>query len=308
MTSRHTILSILQSADAVISGETLSARLGISRVSVWKHIQGLIQQGVPIVATSKGYRLADDPDTLMPWAFGDLSECIHYFPETPSTMDEAMRLARSGCPEFTTAVAQRQVEGRGRMRRAWASDEGGLYFTVVIRPEIPIVLAGLVNLAAAVEMAALLRDTYGVAALPKWPNDVLVDEKKICGILSQMEVEGDQVGHINIGVGLNVNNRPENHTPTAVSLKTLMGAPVPRRDILLGFLARLKNQTHGFDPDAVISAWKKENTTLGRKVRVVTLKETVEGLAVDLDDQGGLVLREADGRLRTVIYGDCFQC
>ncbi|MDL2329139.1 biotin--[acetyl-CoA-carboxylase] ligase [Desulfosarcina sp. OttesenSCG-928-A07] len=306
MTPKHTLLSILQSADTVISGETFSKRLGISRVAVWKHIQGLIQQGVPIMAHSKGYQLADDPDCLMPWAFGELSKFIHYFPESSSTMDEAARLAREGCPDFTTAVAQRQIQGRGRMQRVWGSDAGGLYFTVVIRPEIPIVLAGLVNLAAAVDMAAFLRETYGVNACPKWPNDVLVDQKKICGILSQMEVEGDTVRHINIGVGLNVNNNPEVHTPTAISLKTLVGAKVPRREILAGFLARLKNRMRDFDPVAVISQWKEKNATLGRNVRIVTLKETVEGLAVDIDDQGGLVLRLADGSLITVIYGDCF--
>jgi BirA family biotin operon repressor/biotin-[acetyl-CoA-carboxylase] ligase len=306
MNPKQTIIAVLKAADAVVSGEALSAQLGISRVSIWKHIKGLVQAGVPIVSSPKGYRLVPDPDSLLPWGFDARWDRMHYFPEIDSTMDEAMRLARKGCPDFTIVVAQRQTRGRGRMQRSWVSDDGGLYFTIVVRPDIPLMRSGVVNLAAAVDMATLLQSELGLDAGLKWPNDILVDKKKICGILTQIEGEGDQVAHMNIGVGLNVNNSPDIQAPSAVSLKSLLGRKVPRRDILVAFLDAFERRLAAFDSAAAIEAWKSSNVTLGRRVRVATLKETVAGTAMDLDAHGGLIVQLADGSRRLVMHGDCF--
>ncbi len=306
MGSKQKIFKILKQADGVISGETLSAELGISRVSIWKHIKRLVQSGIPIVSSPKGYRMTHDPDSLFPWAFDAWQDRIHYFQETASTMDEAMVLARKGCPDFSVVVAQHQTRGRGRMKRNWLSADGGLYFTVVLRPDIPMMLVGLVNLAAAIDMANTLRSLYQVGAHVKWPNDILVNKHKICGILSQMETEGDQVAHMNIGIGLNVNNAPETEEPIAISLKTLLGRSVPRREVLVAFLDVFKKRILTFDPSAVIEEWKSHNVTIGRKVRVCTVKDRVEGIAVDVDAHGGLILRLADGTRKTVMHGDCF--
>ena len=306
MTSKQQILSLLDQAEDVVSGETLSQQLGISRVSVWKHIKGLVANGHPITATPRGYRLERDPDCLLPWNFGPRRELVHHFQELSSTMDKAAEMARAGCPDFSVVIAERQHRGRGRMQRTWSSADGGLYFSVVIRPDLPLPLAGLVNLAAAVDMAGLLRDTYGIDARLKWPNDILVDARKICGILSQLEAEGDRVGHVNIGIGLNVNNAPAPADSNATAVKSLLGRAVPRRDILAGFLDRFEARIAAFDPAAVIDQWKADNITLGRDVRVATINDSVEGTAVDIDAHGGLVLQLADGRRRTVVYGDCF--
>ena len=306
MDPKQKIFNILNRADGVVSGETLSAELGVSRVSIWKHIQGLVKSGISIVSSPKGYRLTRDPDSLVPWAFEAWQDRIHYFQETGSTMDEAMLMARKGCADFTVVVAQRQTCGRGRMQRTWLSADGGLYFTVVVRPDIPMMLAGLVNLAAAVDMANLLRSLYQVDACLKWPNDILVNQHKLCGVLSQMEAEGDQVAHMNIGIGLNVNNAPETEAPMAISLKALLGRPVPRREILVAFLNGFEKRMSTFDPHVVIDEWKSNNVTLGRQVRVFTVKEMVEGTAVDVDSHGGLILRLADGTCQTVMVGDCF--
>jgi BirA family biotin operon repressor/biotin-[acetyl-CoA-carboxylase] ligase len=306
MTPKEKILSLLQEAGDVVSGETLSARLGISRVSVWKHIKSLVASGIPIVSSPKGYRLTRDDDSLYPWEFGEWQDRVHYFRETPSTMDEATALARQGCPDFTVAVAQRQTRGRGRLKRAWASDDGGLYFTVVVRPEIPILLAGMVNLAAGVDMAELLRSRYGIDARLKWPNDILVGERKLCGVLSQMEAEGGRVGHLNIGIGLNVNNTPRADAPNAVSLKALLGRSVPRRQILTAFLDIFSKRISTFDPRTIIEQWKSLNVTLGRRVRILTIRAELEGTAVDVDSHGGLMLELDDGSRQSVMVGDCF--
>jgi BirA family transcriptional regulator, biotin operon repressor / biotin---[acetyl-CoA-carboxylase] ligase len=306
MSPKQKILNLLNQADDVVSGETLSAELGVSRVSVWKHIKGLVQSGVPIVSSPKGYHLTRDADTLFPWEFGEWQDRIHYFQETASTMDEAMVLARKRCPDFTVVVAQRQTRGRGRLQRTWLSADGGLYFSIVIRPEIPIVLTGLVNLAAAIDMADLLRTRYRVAARLKWPNDILVGDKKLCGVLSQMDAEGGRVAYMTIGIGLNVNNAPQTDEPQAISLQALLHRQVPRREVLTAFLEVFKKRMASFDPDAVIEQWKAGNITLGRKVRIVTTKAVVKGTAVDVDSHGGLVLQMADGTRRTVMVGDCF--
>lgn len=306
MDPKQHIIKILNHADHVMSGETLSDALGISRVAVWKHIQGLVGAGVPIIASSKGYRLENDPDSLQPWTFGARQAHIHYHPETPSTMDEAAVLARQGCPDYTVVVAQRQTHGRGRMQRDWLSADGGLYFTVVVRPDVPMLLAGLINLAAAVDMAYLLRSDYHIDAGLKWPNDILVGKHKICGILSQMEAEAERVAHINIGIGLNVNNAPETEEPVAISMKALLGRTTPRREILAAFLDRLEARMAAFDPEQVIEQWKALNVTVGQRVRVFTIKDMIEGTAEDVDAHGGLIVRLTDGTLKTVMVGDCF--
>lgn len=306
MDPKQHILKILDHADHVISGETISGALGISRVAVWKHIQGLVQSGVPIVASSKGYQLEKDPDSLQPWTFGARQTRIHYRPETSSTMDDAAELARQGCPHFTVVVAERQTRGRGRMQRDWISNDGGLYFSVVVRPDIPMLLAGLINLTAAVDMADLLRSDYRIDAGVKWPNDILVGKQKICGILSQMDAEGERVAHINIGIGINVNNTPQTEEPVAISMKGLLERSVPRREVLTGFLDRFEKRMAAFDPQQVLEQWKSLNVTIGQRVRVFTIKDMIEGAAVDIDAQGGLIVRLADGSQTTVMVGDCF--
>lgn len=305
MSQKEKIYNILKEADDVFSGEKISVLLGISRVSVWKHIKGMVHSGIPIVSSPQGYLLTPDSDSLHPWELGVWQDRVHYLQEVSSTMDEATDLARQECPDFTVVVADRQTQGRGRMRRVWFSGDGGLYFTVVVRPDIPVMLASLVNLAAAVEMAALLR-SYDIQASLKWPNDILIGKAKICGILSQMETEGDRISHLRIGVGLNVNNSPELEEPTAVSLKTLLGHSVSRREILVAFLNKFEKRLADFDPKSLIAEWRSNNTTIGRHVSISTLKKTVQGTAVDIDPHGGLILQMADGSRETAIHGDCF--
>ncbi len=305
--TKEKIFSLLKASGDVLSGESISAELGISRVSVWKHVKRMVSAGIPVSSSSRGYRLVSDPDSLNPLEFAHRSGRVHLFQETASTMDEATILARQGCPDFTVAVAERQTGGRGRMERVWVSGRGGLYFTVVVRPDLPLIEASLVNLAAAVEMASLLKTVYGVEAVLKWPNDILVNGLKICGILSRMETEGERIAHLSIGIGLNVNNDPEQQETQAVSLKTLTGQNVPRRRILVAFLERFEKRLEQFDSQAVIADWKKNNTTIGRNVSVRTFRDSLEGRAADIDHFGGLILELADGSRRTIVHGDCFQ-
>ena len=300
------ILKILKAETEIVSGEILSARLGISRVSVWKHIKKLQEVGYKIEATPKGYLFISAPDALYPWEFGEKEHNIHYFDEVDSTMDIARDLARKQCPHFTVVIAGRQKKGRGRLKRSWLSSEGGLYFTIVVRPKIPPVLSSRVNFAASMILAQTLRNMFNINAMVKWPNDVLVDGKKISGILSEMEAEIDRVSFISIGLGINVNNDPTPYEPMATSLKKILGKEVPRMKVLKAFLDHFEDAVNDAEFDNVVSEWKRYAETLNRHVRIVTSHEVSEGLAVDVDDNGALILKLADGSVKKIIYGDCF--
>lgn len=300
------ILHQLRSASDVLSGEALSAGLSTSRVTVWKHIQKLQEMGYEIESTPKGYRLLNSPDAPYPWEMGGREATLHYYPETTSTMDIAREMARKGCPGFTTVAAGRQTKGRGRLERVWLSDEGGLYFTVVVRPEIPPVLASRVNFAASLTLAEVLNDGYGVDARVKWPNDLLVNEKKITGMLSEMEADADLVSFVNIGMGINVNNDPASAEPAADSLHRILGRNISRKELLAEFLDRFEDRMARLDYDTVVEEWKAYTLTLNRKVRIITTSDTHEGRAVDVAPDGALILEQADGTTRRVLYGDCF--
>ncbi len=303
---KEKILNILRAEKGVVSGEDLSSRLGVSRVSVWKHIKKLQAVGYAIEATPKGYVLTGTPDVLYPWEFGHRASKIHYFDAVDSTMHIARELARNQCPHFTVVIAGRQEKGKGRLKRTWRSSEGGLYFTIVVRPDIPPALSSRVNFAASMVLAQTLRSRFDVHAAVKWPNDILVDGKKLAGILSEMDAETDRVNFVNIGIGINVNNDPTPYEPTAVSLKKILGKPVERRKLLKAFLDGFEHTIDDANLVNVVSQWKRYTQTLNRQVKIVTTREVAQGLAVDVDDDGALILKMPDGALKRIIYGDCF--
>jgi len=300
------ILEMMHQSAGIVSGETLSEALGISRVSIWKHIKKLQGLGYVIESTSKGYRLGDEPDTAYAWELPRFEDRVHYLDETESTMETARDLARGGCPDFTVVIAGRQTGGRGRLRRVWDSQAGGLYFTIVIRPEIPPAWSYRYNFAASLEMARTLRDLLDIPVDVKWPNDLLVNEKKVSGMLSEMEAEADRVGFINIGLGLNVNNDIAADVPNAASLSNLVGRKISRKELLGAFLDNYHQRITAGNLETVVDDWKKYTVTLNRKVTIETPAETVSGTAMDVDSGGGLIVRLDSGEMKTVVYGDCF--
>ena len=303
---KRRILENLRKTEGTVSGQALSTQLGISRVSIWKHIQQLQKHGYKIKSSAKGYRLEKSPDVPYPWEFEGRESKIIYHAELTSTMDAAKELARKGCPDFTTVIAGRQTSGRGRLNRKWFSDEGGLYFTVVLRPDLPPVLSFRVSFLASLTLARTLNEMFGVDVRVKWPNDLLVDERKIGGMLSELEAEADRVAFINVGIGLNVNNNPSGIEPAATSLKAILGRKVSIKNIIARYLDAFEQRMQTLEHDPVIEEWKTYTVTLNREVRVVTTRDVFTGKAVDVDNNGALVLKCADGSLQKILYGDCF--
>lgn len=299
------ILNALRQAGVYVSGQTLSQRLGVSRVSIWKHIGSLKKDGYVIEASPRGYRLVSSPDLLFPYEFPNLEERIHYFAQVGSTMDVARELAKKGARDGTIVMAEAQTCGRGRLSRQWLSAGGGIYFTIILRPRISPAYAPRINLMAAVAVAAAIRRVFGLKAKLKWPNDVLIAGKKVCGILAEVHAEMDVVHFVNVGVGINANNSVARLQKTATSLKKVLGQEISRKELLSALIAEIdRRQTLLMEAD-LLEEWKELSATLNKEVRVMSLGEEVIGQAVDIDASGALILKTRDTSLRTVLAGDC---
>ncbi len=298
--------ALTENHGAVYSGEKLSEVLGVSRVAVWKHIKKLQELGYLIESSGNGYKLISVPDVVYSWEFPEWESNIHYFDEVDSTMTIAKELAAKGCPHFSVVIADRQHAGRGRLSRQWYSTDGGLYFTIILRPQIPPALMSRYGFAASLVLAKTLQESFGIDAYVKWPNDILVNEKKLCGMLSEMDVVDEQVSFLNIGIGINVNNDPTHDEPNATSISALTGETVQRKEVLGAFLKAFEKEISRSSLDHVMEEWKKYTLTLGRDVKIVTVNDTTKGKAVDIDDTGALILEQEDGVLTKIFYGDCF--
>jgi len=303
---KSAILNLLRDRGEEVSGEVLSKELGTSRVSVWKHISGLREAGYVIEASSRGYRLMSSPDLLLGCEFPEWGKKFQHFTTVDSTMDVARVLADRGAEGGTVVVAESQNRGRGRLSREWFSPRGGIYFTLILRPEITPVYAPRLNLMASVAVARTLRNLLGLDARLKWPNDVLIEGRKVCGILAEMGAEMDAVKFINIGVGINANLSIARYGEKAASLKDFKGTQVSRKDILDSLLKELFRQQSLLTTGDLLEEWKSLSDTLNREVRIETIGGEIAGRAVDIDSNGALVIKGKDGSLKTAFAGDCF--
>ena len=306
---------LFKTSDARTSGVKLSERLGISRVAVWKHIKALKESGVKIDSTSKGYILNHKEDLLFPFCFEKYQDKVHFFPKISTTMNTAKKMAKDDIKDLSVIIAQNQTEGRGRLNRKWISSDGGLWFTLILKPNLPPPLAYILNFAASLSLSQCLFNLYKINAKVKWPNDLLIKNEKLAGLLSEMETEGDMLKFVNIGIGLNVNNNPKKHTPGSISIKNILGRQVSRKKILITFLSIFEKlyqdiNHQKIDNKDIIDLWKKHTSTIGKYVSIETFGKTYQGLAVDVDNNGALLLQvddnNDDNSIKKVIYGDCF--
>ncbi|MFC7250218.1 biotin--[acetyl-CoA-carboxylase] ligase [Halomicroarcula sp. GCM10025324] len=300
--TRHRVLEAL--ADGPVSGPALAEALGVSRAAVWKHVEGLRESGFDVESGDDGYRLASVPEfggAAVAYELGAPFE-VEYHDSIPSTNARARDLAAEGATDVVV-LADEQTGGRGRLDRAWSSPSGGIWLSLLFRPDAPMAHAPVFTLAAAVAVTRAARGA-GVDATIKWPNDVLVDDRKLVGILTEMEGEADRVSWVVVGIGINANvdpaALPSDADPT--SLEAERGSPVDRRS----FTQRVLEEFDALrqSPETVVDAWREYATTLGRRVGVETPSGTVEGEAVDIEFPGALVVETDTGRV-TITAGDC---
>jgi BirA family biotin operon repressor/biotin-[acetyl-CoA-carboxylase] ligase len=229
-----------------------------------------------------------------------------------STNEWAKELALLGAEEGTVAIAKTQTAGHGRLGREWASPDGGLWFSVIFRPELEPVEASKLVFAIGLAVAEVLHELYGLHVETKWPNDVLVNKKKVCGILAEMNTTGSKVNFVVGGVGINANfdvneELPKELFKNATSLKNTLGRDIQLDTLFRTVIERLECiyelfVNEGFAP--VLTMWKKYASFLGCKVEVSTGTEKLVGLALDVDNDGGLTIELDDGKTKHTLVGD----
>lgn len=300
--TRKRILTAI--ADGPVSGPDLAAELDISRAAVWNHVEGLREDGFKITSEPTGYSLDGIPNYGGPAIEYGLEAPleVEYHDEIGSTNERARDLAAEGRSDIVV-LADRQIGGRGRLDREWISPSGGIWLSLLLRPEIPPASAPLYTLVAAVATARAARSA-GVDATIKWPNDVRIGDRKLAGILTEMEGEADRVSWLVVGIGLNANVDPTElpGDQPATSLRSEVGE-VDRRAVVQTLLEEFWALSTA-SPAEILDAWRELASTLGQRVRVETPRETIVGEAVDITAPGTLVVETADGR-REVTAGDC---
>lgn len=320
-TDKSDILALLRNSRDYVSGQQLCEQFGVSRTAVWKAINQLKEDGYQIEAVShKGYRLLESPDILSEseilsrlttdWA----GRTLHYFNETGSTNIDAKRYAEEGEPHGTTVVANTQSAGRGRRGRLWQSPAGSaIYMTIMLKPQFVPDKASMLTLVMALSVADAIVEATGLAAGIKWPNDIVVNKKKVCGILTEMNAELDYIQYVVIGVGINVNNNspeefPEEIRQTATSLKIESGIQISRAALLERVLAHFEKNydifTKTLDLSALMEAYDARLLNLNAEVRVLDPKGEYTGIARGINPAGELLVEKENGEVTPVYAGE----
>ena len=297
-----------------LSGETLSRELGVTRAAVWKQIEQLRAMGFDIVSMGRaGYRLEGCPDTLMApvvrcglqteWAGCE----IRYLPAVDSTNRVAREAAAAGAPHGLVVLADRQTAGRGRRGRGWETPAGeAIALSIVLRPQEHPSRVSLLSLSVALAAATAVERVGNVPAMVKWPNDVVVGGRKMAGILLEMDADEQAVHSVVAGIGMNIHQKafPQELAATAISLELAGGAPVTRAQVVRAFLAALEETERLRRAGTLLEAYRGRSATLGQRVQVVGVNERYTGTALDVTEQGSLLVRDGEGTVREVLAGD----
>lgn len=304
------ILKMLRETDGYVSGQELCNKFGVSRTAVWKTINQLKENGYEIEAVqNKGYHLLSAPDIMdktelesihaTEWAGCE----IYYFDSIDSTNTKAKELAEEGHPSGTLVVADRQTAGKGRRGRSWESPTGiGIFMTLMLKPEINPNNASMLTLVAAMATTRAIRRVTGVPAMIKWPNDIVMNGKKVCGILTEMSAQFDYINHIVIGIGINVHNEdfPEEIAQTASSLYLESGQHIHRASLIEAFLEEFEDVYAEYLKTEDMEGLQKEYDAMlvnrGRQVRVLDPKEPFEGKAMGITKKGELIVDTWESR------------
>jgi len=312
--------ALKESPQQYVSGQQLSRLLGVSRTAVWKYISELRQEGYQIESSSrKGYKLITSPDNLsaeevlvnLHTSF--LGKEIRYYETVSSTNNVAKEAAARGCMEGTVIIADRQESGKGRLGRHWVSPpKSGIWMSIVLRPKILPMQAPFITLLAAVAVSKAIEEIAQIKPGIKWPNDIVIHKKKVCGILTEISAEMEQVNYLVVGIGINVNfdisNFPDHIRETATSIKAETGTYVNRVELIVSLLEKFEClYSKAFDEKLrpqLMEEYKAYSVTLGNRVRAVSMNHAIEGYAEDITNDGELMIRTDDGKLHKIISGE----
>lgn len=314
---RTELLTVLREADGYVSGQDLCEKFGVSRTAIWKGINQLKEAGYEIEAVqNKGYRLVTVPDTLSENELKSIrrtewiGEEIFYFPVIDSTNTKAKQLAEEGYPAGTLVVAEQQDAGRGRRGRNWESPRGsGIFMTLMLKPDIRPDNASMLTLVAALAVAAAIRKCTGRPAGIKWPNDIVMNGKKVCGILTEMSAQIDYVNHVVVGIGINVHNEsfPEELSDMATSLYLETGEHQNRAKLIEEVWEQFERYYEIFlqteDLSGLVKEYEAHLVNMHQIVKVLDPKEPFEGKAMGITARGELMVDTWESR-RLVSAGE----
>lgn len=312
------ILSMLRGTDGYISGQQICEKFQVSRTAVWKVMEQLKAEGYQIEAVrNRGYHLEKAPDVITKTELESLLDTawaghnIIYFLETDSTNTQAKRLGDEGAAHGTLAVAEKQTGGKGRRGRRWESPAGSsIYMSILLRPDILPNQAPMLTLVMALSVAKAIQVCVGEEALIKWPNDIVVNGRKVCGILTEMSTEIQWINHVVIGTGINVNteNFPAEIAETATSLYLESGKRQKRSLLTAEILRQFERYYSLFLDAGDLSGIQEEYNSLlvnfGREVRVLEPGHEYNGVAGGVNETGELLIHTKDGQIRQVYAGE----
>lgn len=314
--SKDSLLSLLEAeAGEYVSGEEISRKMSVSRTAIWKQVRKLESEGYTIEAVPRlGYRLIGKPSRLsvhelLPklntQSFG---RNLRLFDTVSSTQDELRGLAEQGAAEGTLVIAEQQTSGRGRMGRSWISPSGkGIWMSLLLRPPVPLPHTPQLTLLAAVALSRAITRVVPLNIGIKWPNDLLVDGKKISGILLESAAEDERLRYVVVGLGISVNLEPDDYPEEllhkAISLKMASGITINRSELIVTILEEFERLYRlylgeGFAPIRVL--WEAHSVTLNHQTQLHTPQGSFVGVPRGLNDMGGLQVELEDGSYRSV--------
>lgn len=315
---KNKILKRLKSSDDFVSGEKISQEFNMTRSGIWKYINMLKQDGYIIESIPrKGYRIISSPDILTLQEIESnlstefMGRNIHYYDTIDSTNKEAKRIASSE-NEGTVVISEGQTEGKGRLGREWISPKGkGLWMSIILKPHIEPFKVGSITLLGAASVYKGLKK-MNIDSGIKWPNDILIDDKKVCGILTEMSAELNLVNYLVMGIGINLNldeeDIPKDLKDKATSIKINQKRKIDRKELLGNILNEFEKLYIPFrdsgDSSRGIEVCRKNSATIGREVRLIRGKEERIGKAVDINDKGELVVEFDDGKTENIFAGE----
>ncbi|MDE5411896.1 biotin--[acetyl-CoA-carboxylase] ligase [Alkalihalobacterium chitinilyticum] len=302
-----------------VSGEKISKHLGCSRTAIWKHIEELRKSGYEVEAVPrKGYRIKTRPNTISPHEIKvylqteKIGQELTYHESLPSTQEVAHRLAQEGAVEGHVVIADEQTSGKGRLGRVWHSPIGtSISMSIILRPKVSPQKAPQLTLLAAVAVVRGIEKTTGLQCSIKWPNDILLNGKKIVGILTEMQSEPDYVHSVIIGIGINVNHKREQFSSElreiATSLAIAKGEEVSRAKLMSSVFYELESLyeqylLEGFD--VIKPQWESYAISLGKRIVARTIQGTIEGVAKGITNDGVLLLEDDDQVVHQIYSAD----
>src|SRR3989441_10467797 len=306
-----------------LSGEQLSRSLNLSRAAVWKYIKKLQSLGYKIQTRQNlGYKLLAKPELLLPWEVADglqteiFGRKIYYFDTIDSTQSFALRLASKPYENGSIVIAERQTRGKGRLNRRWISPKGGIWLSILLKPDFEVSQVSLFPILSSLALAKAIENVLKLKPRLKWPNDVTLNDKKVAGILIDASMESNKIDYLVIGAGINFRIQPRIVSRQArgsenfYGITTLVGKnkesdPVELLQKFLYELEQLYRKILSNNLTEIRKEWTERSSTIGRNITVATPNGQVKGKAISIDESGALLV-SSKGKIRRLLVGDVY--